>query len=142
MLITKNDFYEIEDCKTKHDVLSKICNMLFNNYEQEALSRFLLREKEFSTGLVDGFAIPHAFIPGLDNSMVYFVNLENSVEWGSLDGNETKHLVVLALQENVENNNHLKMLSMISSMMMKKEFKQYIVEKDLININRMIKERS
>ena len=45
---------------------------------------FLKREEEYTTGLQDGFAIPHAKTEYAKETAVFFLKCKNQLDWGTL----------------------------------------------------------
>ena len=55
----------------------------------------LKREEDTSTGVGGGLALPHAMVPGLDRTLLFFVRLRRPVEYDALDGDPVDLLVFL-----------------------------------------------
>lgn len=139
MLVTEDNFLALQGIgNTKNSTLKALSQKLFENKADIAFEKFIQREEEFSTGLVDGFAIPHAKLDFVDQVHYYFVELENEIEWDSLDGKPVDTLVVLIIPDN--GTKHIKILSTISKLMMKKDFKEAIKEENIVKINQILKE--
>lgn len=78
----------------------------------------LKREKEISTGIGEGIAIPHARIENLDDFIVAIGLLEEPIE-GEIGGTGKKdkiNLVFLIISDVLKNKNILKVMSAISKM--------------------------
>jgi mannitol/fructose-specific phosphotransferase system IIA component (Ntr-type) len=56
----------------------------------------LARERQVTTALGDGVAIPHARIPGLERTVAAFGRSPDGIAWGSLDGRPTQLVLLLA----------------------------------------------
>lgn len=54
------------------------------------------REDQMTTALVDGVAIPHARLPGLDRTVAAFARSAAGIRWDSLDGVPTRLIFLLA----------------------------------------------
>jgi nitrogen PTS system EIIA component len=54
------------------------------------------REGQMTTALVDGVAIPHARMPGLDRAVAAFARSPGGIRWDSLDGVPTRLIFLLA----------------------------------------------
>jgi nitrogen PTS system EIIA component len=54
------------------------------------------REGQMTTALVDGVAIPHARMPGLDRTVAAFARSPGGIRWDSLDGEPTRLIFLLA----------------------------------------------
>jgi PTS system nitrogen regulatory IIA component len=79
------------------------------------------REELGSTGLGNGFALPHARIEGLDRLFGMFTRLNRPVHFDSIDGNPVD-LVFLLLIPPAAGNDHLAALACISRYLRDKEF--------------------
>lgn len=140
MKISKENFLNLTvENKSKKRVIEQLSKQLFPQNWRAAQASFLKREKEFSTGLVDGFAIPHAKLDFIEQIGFYFVNLSEAIEWGTLDESKVGTLIVMVIPD--EDNNQIKMLSSISKMMMNNQFKQAIKEQDAEFAQKLIEEK-
>jgi mannitol/fructose-specific phosphotransferase system IIA component (Ntr-type) len=54
------------------------------------------REGQVTTALVDGVAIPHARLDGLDRTVAAFARSASGIRWESLDGEPTRLIFLLA----------------------------------------------
>src|SRR5262249_28598289 len=67
------------------------------------------RERDVTTALGDGIAIPHARMTGLDRPVAAFARSRDGIAWGALDGRPTHF--VFALAGPVEGGTSLKVVS-------------------------------
>ena len=94
------------------------------------LNSFDDREKEGSTGMMDGFAIPHAKNATITEASVLIVKTKNPIEWDSLDGKPTEVIIALLIPEQEAGTTHLKLLSKVARLLMNSEFKQQVKQLD------------
>ncbi|MGM0218029.1 fructose PTS transporter subunit IIA [Enterococcus sp. AZ126] len=87
------------------------------------LESFNDRETQGSTGMMDGFAIPHAKSSAIDEASILIVKTKNSIEWDSLDGKPIEVIIALLIPEQEVGTTHLKLLSKVARLLMKDEFK-------------------
>ena len=87
---------------------------------------FLVRENEGETGLMDGFAIPHAKSDVIKKAGVFFLKLAHPVEWPSLDGKPVDICVALFVPETEAGTTHLKLLSKTAILLMDAERRKKI----------------
>ncbi len=73
----------------------------------------LAREMLGSTGIGHGFALPHAFVPGLSGFFGMFARLQRPIDFAAVDG-EPVDLVVLLLRPEGAGKLHLAALASIS----------------------------
>ena len=74
------------------------------------------REAQGTTGLVDGFAIPHGKDASVVSAGVVYIRNKQGIEWNSLDGSLVTDIFALAIPET--DGNHLDTLIAISSNLM------------------------
>lgn len=105
---------------TKNEVLSEIvdqisvCKKIKNN--REILERILEREKQGSTGIGNGIAIPHARIKDLKEAVLFVGLSKRGIDFASIDG-DAVHLIVLFLTPLLESGLHVKILSQIATIL-------------------------
>ncbi len=81
----------------------------------------LKREKEYSTGMGFGIAIPHGKTSAVKEAFLCFGKVE-SVDWNSLDKKPVNMVFMIGVPEEA-GNAHLKILAAISRKLMKEEFR-------------------
>ncbi|MBI9070558.1 MAG: PTS sugar transporter subunit IIA [Melioribacteraceae bacterium] len=82
----------------------------------------LEREKIMSTGVGKGFAIPHAKTNGVNDIIAGFAKTSQPIDFEALDGEPVNLVFLLVGKENMVGP-HIKLLSRISRMMNKDEFR-------------------
>jgi len=87
----------------------------------------LEREKIMSTGVGKGFAIPHGKTSGVKEILAAFGKSTKPIEYDSLDGKPVQLIFLLIGRENMVSA-HIKLLSRISRMMNKDEFRQKLID--------------
>jgi nitrogen PTS system EIIA component len=94
---------------------------LMNLDAQVIFDALQAREELGSTGLGNGFALPHARIEGLDRLFGMLTRLNRPIHFDSIDGNPVD-LVFLLLIPPAASNDHLAALACISRYLRDKEF--------------------
>jgi fructose-specific phosphotransferase system IIA component len=84
------------------------------------------REEIQSTGVGNGFAIPHAKTDGVNNMIAAFGRLSEPIEFESID-NQPVNLVFLMVAQESAVGPHIKMLSRISRMMSSESFRESLI---------------
>ncbi|MDO1605858.1 PTS sugar transporter subunit IIA [Lactobacillus sp. YT155] len=115
----------------KNAALKEISNQLGNALSVPATQieeGLLKREEEGTTGFTDGFAIPHTQVPDLKDVRIGVVTFENSIAWESLDGQDIEIAIVLLTPQAEGNQEHLKLLSLLSRKLMNEDFVKEIKE--------------
>ena len=93
--------------------------------DQEAVYQALVtREKDGSTGMMDGFAIPHGKSPSINEANIIIVTVTEGVEWDSMDGKPIEFILSMMIPEAEKGEGHLKILSQVARMLMKEKVKE------------------
>lgn len=100
---------------------AKECDLTDN--EQEIYQSFLDREAEFSTGLPDRFAIPHAKTNFAKRVGILYFRLNKPVDWQSLDDELVTDLFALIVPEKNAGKDHLQMISALATALLDDKFK-------------------
>lgn len=114
--------------KTRQEVFELIASLAVKNgYARNRKSVVMAlerREKEGTTGMMDGFAIPHGKDETIIAPGIFILTLDHGVEWHSLDGQPIRYIISLLIPDGEANETHLKMLSQVARMLMKEEVKE------------------
>jgi len=113
--------------KEKTDVVNELID-LFKNDERvkdldEMRNAVHEREKIMSTGVGKGFAIPHAKTNSVNEIVAAFGKLDEPIDFQALDEQPVNLVFLLVGKENLVGP-HIKLLSRISRMMNKDEFRE------------------
>ncbi len=87
----------------------------------------LAREKQSTTGIGEGIAIPHAKTTAVKQAAIAFGKSEQGIEYESLDG-QPAHLFFMIAAPEGANNTHLEALSRLSSILMKDEAREKLLK--------------
>jgi fructose-specific phosphotransferase system IIA component len=127
------DEFIISDLKgqNKEEVINELID-LFKDDErindiEKVRSAVLEREKIMSTGVGKGFAIPHGKTNAVNEIIAAFGKTKRDVNYDALDG-QSVHLVFLLVGKDNLVSTHIKLLSRISRMMNKDEFRQKLID--------------
>ncbi|MGM0173034.1 PTS sugar transporter subunit IIA [Enterococcus sp. DIV0800] len=96
----------------------------------EACQAFNEREAEYSTGLQDGFAIPHAKTDTVLAPTVLFIRLKKAIEWETFDDSAVKNIFALFVPKKDEGTVHLEMLSRLATALLEADFIQQIQQSE------------
>jgi PTS system fructose-specific IIA component len=86
------------------------------------LEAFKAREEEGSTGMMGGFAIPHAKSKAIDKAAVEVVKFSDDVDWTTMDEKPVKVAIALLIPDSEAGTTHLKLLSKVAVMLMHADF--------------------
>lgn len=124
--ILKKDSISLGENKaSKRDIVEKLTNLMEKSGNVSDKSKFiedvLKRENMGSTGLGNGVAIPHAKSKGITRPGLAAMTVPEGTDYESLDGEDTKLFFNIAVPDN-SNDEHLVVLSRLSTMLMDKKF--------------------
>ena len=85
------------------------------------------RERLVSTGVGKGFAIPHGKTDAISDIVASFVITKNPIDFDSIDGEPVRFIFLLIGKETLLNT-HIKLLSRISRLMNKEEFRDRLLD--------------
>jgi fructose-specific phosphotransferase system IIA component len=115
----------------KEEVINELIDLFKNDNRvqdvEKVRSAVLDREKIMSTGVGKGFAIPHGKTNSISDIIAAFGKTRNPVDYEALD-NQPVHLVFLLVGKDNLVSKHIKLLSRISRMMNKDEFRNRLLE--------------
>lgn len=94
--------------------------------EQKLVAGFLHRESETSTGLEDGFAIPHARIKEITKPMIIFVRFTEELEWKTFDDSKVKVAIALMIPESKSSDVHLKILTTVAQKLLDQNVREIL----------------
>lgn len=117
--------------KTKEDVLIEMAEILDKNDKlldkDKYLQAVIDREKEFSTGIGMGIAIPHGKSSGVKEPALIFGRSQDGIDYQSMDDKPAHIFFLIAVPEE-SSNEHLKILSQISRKLMHKELRESLMK--------------
>jgi PTS system, IIA component len=85
------------------------------------------REQQGTTGMMDGFAIPHAKSSAITTPKIVIVRLNEGIDWNSMDGNPTLFIFSLLIPDGEAGTTHLKLLATVARMLMKADVKEALL---------------
>ncbi len=119
--------------RSKEDIINELINQFADdnriNDIEKMRSAVLDREKIMSTGVGKGFAIPHSKTDGVNDIIAGFGKLSEPVDFQALDDQPVNLVFLLVAKENMVGP-HIRLLSRISRMMNKDEFRKNLLEAD------------
>lgn len=119
------------DCKTKDEVLSllsdKALELGITDDRDAVRNAFDAREEEGSTGMMDGFAVPHAKTDAIADAAVIVTRFAAPVtDWESIDGSEITVGIALLVPDAEAGSTHIALLAQIARALMDDEFREAI----------------
>lgn len=95
--------------------------------KQATLDAFKAREAEGTTGMMEGFAIPHAKGDAIKKVAVMVVKFSGDVEWETMDKKPIKVAIALLVPGGEVPATHLQLLSKVAVMLMDESFRSATV---------------
>ncbi len=115
----------------KEDAIKKVIDLGAKSnkiLDKEKVSGTIFeREKLVSTGVGKGFAIPHGKTDSIKDVVAAFAITKEPIDFDSIDGEPVRFIFLLIGKENLLNT-HIKLLSRISRLMNKDEFREKLLE--------------
>lgn len=115
----------------KDDAISKIISIGARSnkiLDLEKVTQVIFeRERLVSTGVGKGFAIPHGKTDLISDIVAAFAILKNPIDFDSIDGEPVSFIFLLIGKESLLNT-HIKLLSRISRLMNKDEFREKLLQ--------------
>ena len=117
-----------EDFASRDEALSFVSNQAVKaglaNDADAVLNAFLAREAEGTTGMMEGFAIPHAKSDAITEAAVIVVKDESGVTgWDTMDGAPVNVAIALLIPGAQAGTTHLKILSKVAEALMDEDFR-------------------
>ncbi len=119
------------ECADKDDAINKIIDLASNSglmLDVEKVRECVFeREKLVSTGVGKGFAIPHGKTDEIKDIVAAFAVLKDPIDFDSIDLEPVKFIFLIVGKESLLNA-HIKLLSRISRLMNKDDFREKLEE--------------
>lgn len=117
-----------EDFASRDEALSFVSNQAVKagvaNDADAVMNAFLAREAEGTTGMMEGFAIPHAKSDAINEAAVIVVKDESGVTgWDTMDGAPVNVAIALLIPGTQAGTTHLKILSKVAEALMDEDFR-------------------
>lgn len=117
-----------EDFASRDEALSFVSNQAVKagiaSDADAVMNAFLAREAEGTTGMMEGFAIPHAKSDAISEAAVIVVKDESGVTgWDTMDGAPVNVAIALLIPGAQAGTTHLKILSKVAEALMDEDFR-------------------
>lgn len=130
-LLTKQTIKLQLDSQQKEAVIEELVTVLDTagklNDKEGYKEAVINREKQSSTGIGEGIAIPHAKTASVKEPAIAFGRSVAGVDYESLDA-QPSHLVFMIAATEGANNTHLEALSRLSTLLMREEIRKQLLE--------------
>lgn len=108
----------------------KMVELGYADDEQGVLDAFKARESEGTTGMMDGFAIPHAKGDAIKESAVLVTKFAGDIAWESMDKKPIRVAIAICTPGSADNSIHLQLLSQVAIMLTRDSFRDDLINSD------------
>ncbi|WP_409294291.1 PTS sugar transporter subunit IIA [Peribacillus sp. SCS-26] len=117
-----------EKINDQQEAFKRIAGIAFENgiteSPEDVAAGLKEREKEGTTGFLEGFAIPHTKSAAVKEPAVIVIRTTEGIEWQSLDGEPVSFIISLLIPEEEKGTTHLTLLSHISRLLIHAEVRR------------------
>lgn len=120
-----------QNCRSKQEIFEQVASLAFH---QERITNpvkivegLFQREAQTSTGMIDGFAIPHTQNEAVKLPSIIILRNDVEIEWETLDNSDVKIILAILIPKQAEDNLHLTILSALSRKLMDEKFRKYLL---------------
>jgi fructose-specific phosphotransferase system IIA component len=118
--------------QTKEEVMQEMVDAFYiaNRTQDRGLFEEALwaREAVYSTGLGYGFATPHCKTEAVTSDSICVLRLNEPINWGSVDGERVRMVVLLALRNSEDGTSHMQVFSTLARKLMNEDFRQHLLK--------------
>lgn len=130
-VINKELIFLDKDFDCRDDFIFYLANQaekegLVESQEEYAKAVFN-REKEISTAIGYGLAIPHGKSSTIQSPFILFMRLHDAIQWDETKDNKVKMVFMLGIPEEGAEKTHLRILSKISRSLMHDDFREKLM---------------
>ena len=133
-LVSKEGVFFDNPSKTVDEALEflsdKAVELGVTSDREAVLASFREREAQGSTGMVGGFALPHAKSSAVTKTSVMVIKFSGDIDWKSMDGEPIKAAIAIFTPTDPEGGVHLAVLAKIAAMLMQPDFCTTILGSD------------
>ena len=130
-LLDENFIHTDFKSEDKTEIINELIDLYSDDKKvndiEKVRAAVLDREKIMSTGVGKGFAIPHGKSDAVNDVIAAFGKTNRDIEYEALDGNPV-HLIFLLIGREDTVSKHIKLLSRISRMMNKDDFREKLLK--------------
>lgn len=125
-IINKDNIALDVDVSSRDDLLKYLAvfskKLGYASDSDAVYEKYLAREKESSTGMEKGIAIPHAQDKTIHSSAMLIAKLKQPIEWKTFDNKPVDIVISFLIPDQDDGSNHLEYLSSTSKLLMHDEF--------------------
>lgn len=118
--------------QSKEEVIQEMVDAFYVAHRTEDRRRLeealWAREAVYSTGLGYGFATPHCKTDAVTADSICVLRLNQPINWDSVDGEQVRMVVLLALRDSEVANTHMQVFSSLARKLMNEDFRQHLLK--------------
>ena len=126
-LLNKDTIFLNQNFSTQEEIFSFIAKVAIDlniaDSREDVYKDLINRENQGTTGMMDGFAIPHASNNSIINPSIIIIKNNIGIEWNSMDGQAIDFIICLLIPSDQKSTTHLEILKDISKMLMHKDIR-------------------
>lgn len=119
-------FLNLDAASRENAIRAMVDKMAESGYvvdRKRYLAAIAEREKQGTTGVGFGVAIPHGKSDGVVSPCVAYARLASPVEWASFDGKPVKSVFLIGVPKKNAGDEHLRILIALSKKILQEEFR-------------------
>jgi len=117
--------------ETKAEITNELVELLFQEGKikdkEPVLAAVLSREKQMSTGMQYGVAIPHGKTDAVEGVVTAVALKKSGVDFASLDGKPT-HIFIMTISSTLRAGPHIEFLAAISKVLMRPSLRKRLLK--------------
>ncbi|MBN2545328.1 MAG: cation:proton antiporter [Spirochaetes bacterium] len=130
---------DVDKFEAVNIIASKLPLIVKNINIQDITREISNREKEYSTAIGEGIAIPHVRINSISDPVLMFGFSKEGIDWNAPDGKLT-HFIYFLLSPSTTNDLHIEILSKIARLMQNKEnYMKLLQSDDIVELSDSLK---
>lgn len=126
-LLNKDTIFLNQNFSTQEEIFSFIAKVAIDlniaDSREDVYKDLINRENQGTTGMMDGFAIPHASNNSIINPSIIIIKNNIGIEWNAMDGQAIDFIICLLIPSDQKSTTHLEILKDISKMLMHKDIR-------------------
>lgn len=130
-LISKELIDLNQSSSSKQEVFKQAAAIAFQHGritdQEKVVEGLFQREAQTSTGMIDGFAIPHTQNEAVKVPSIIILRNAADIEWETMDDSNVRFILAILIPKQAENNLHLKILSAISRKLMDERYRKFLL---------------
>ncbi|MDQ0206374.1 PTS sugar transporter subunit IIA [Alkalicoccobacillus murimartini] len=142
MLLQEDQIFLDVTLSNRDDVLdfisSKAEELGVIQNKEKLVQDLISRENTYSTAFQEGIAIPHAKSTTVNNAALFFLKMNEKIDWNSPDHFKVRFVFAILVPTEEAGTRHLQILSALAGNLMEEEFQESLskieIKEDVLNL--------